>query len=271
MKCQNCGNETAPDAKFCIKCGSSNIGSDAPNVELQGTQVAPISQPVQQPAQNTVVKNKSKLPLIFILIGVAIIMIGVGGFFAYNHFSNDDDSKNTKTEKTNDKNDKTDDDDKSNENNPSGTGKVEVPTGYQRIGVKDTGFINVPDSWRKVSENVNANSAKIMYVNSEELHFIELEVQNNPKESAKAAANTIAEDEYNIYISEYYKDRGTITPEDIKIDGHPAYLINTYDGHHSDTYRYIVIFDFDSKQYMIKLDSFREDYKELLDTFSIEK
>ena len=102
-------------------------------------------------------------------------------------------------------------------------------------------------------------------------HYIELEVDNNPKEAAKDVANTIAEDEYKVYIEDYYKDRETIKLGNAKIDGHDVYFINTYGDYNPNDYRLIVIFDFDGKQYKILLDTFRKDYKELYDTYSIEK
>ena len=62
-KCKNCGHINPDNAKFCEKCGSPLSGNS-----------------------NTLPNSKKKNYLPFIIGGIVILLVIIGGYFTFNHF-----------------------------------------------------------------------------------------------------------------------------------------------------------------------------------------
>ena len=105
--CSNCGAQLEEAAKFCRNCGQKQE-SAPPQQNQQPAQPAwqdqnmqqqpPMQQPIFIPAYGEQ-KKKSNLPMILIIVGVALIGIGVGAFFLVKNVFFDD--KKAKEEQTN--------------------------------------------------------------------------------------------------------------------------------------------------------------------------
>lgn len=97
--CPNCGKKIRPDAKFCPYCGKSLVTVNnkkpvvptnvvQPNVNVQ--QTAPVT-PSRENVPAAPKKPKGKKALIWIIL--ILIVLGVGGYFVYQHHqtaTNDD-------------------------------------------------------------------------------------------------------------------------------------------------------------------------------------
>jgi nitrogen fixation-related uncharacterized protein len=104
--CSNCGAQLEEAAKFCRNCGQKQESAPQPPPRQtaqpvwqdQNMQQQPMQQPIFIPAYGEQ-KKKSNLPMILIIVGVALIGIGVGAFFLVKNVFFDD--KKAKEEQTN--------------------------------------------------------------------------------------------------------------------------------------------------------------------------
>lgn len=105
MYCPNCGNQNAEGGRFCASCGADLSGGTQPiegaSDHPQVTQAQPSTLPQGAPQLPTPAEGGSGLAiLVSVFAGLALVVLAVGGYFAYQELYGDGDSSESVTSDT---------------------------------------------------------------------------------------------------------------------------------------------------------------------------
>ncbi len=248
MICKNCGHENSQDSAFCAKCGTQLEAEFAP-VQQESVQ-QPIQQPVQQPVQQAYEpepqayaapltmateppkkKGKGKLILIIAIIVVLLAGIGVGGYFAYEYFTdnNNNDVVQPAANNSSDEKDKEDEEKKKEDEKETKQKQIEddkaaieklINDYVEGINDLDADVIlgtMVPAEVIENSEMAEQAKASFDMLSG---YTLECEAEILSIEPVEETKVSRVEDAYNSFIG---TDFGDYEGDDFEIDG--AYIV----------------------------------------------